>query len=128
MAEEISLKKKILIVDDLSFMREAIKAIIGDRYSCLEAENGLEGVDSYKKERPNAVLLDITMPVMDGIEALQQIRLHDPRATVLMCSALGQEEYILKAIRSGAKDFIVKPFRPERILSALEKALRFTHG
>ena len=76
----------------------------------------------YRKVRPDVVLLDITMPVMDGLSALRRIRSSDPGATVIMCSSMGQQTYIIKAIQSGARDFIVKPFRPERIVSAISKA------
>jgi two-component system, chemotaxis family, chemotaxis protein CheY len=119
-------KIKILIVDDLEFMRSAIREILtahGD-FSIDEAENGKEGVSKYKSFNPDVVLMDITMPVMDGIKALAGIRSFNKNARVIMCSALGQEEYILKSIQLGAKDFIVKPFRPERITSAIHKVLQ----
>lgn len=116
---------KVLIVDDLVFMRTAIRDILEKNgYTVVgEASNGREGVKLYLEKRPDAVLLDITMPVMDGIQALRHIRHRDPKAKVIMCSAMGQQEYIIKAIQLGAKDFIIKPFVPERITGSLKKVL-----
>ena len=120
---------RILIVDDLSFMRNAIREIIESQGLEVagEAENGEIGVLRYQETRPDVVLMDITMPVLDGIESLRRIIALDARAKVVMCSALGQQEHIIRAIQFGAKDFIVKPFRPERIVSAVKKAAR-VHG
>jgi two-component system, chemotaxis family, chemotaxis protein CheY len=120
---------RVLIVDDLAFMREAIRATLAaNGYEVVaEAENGRVAVKQYISLRPDVVILDITMPVMNGLTALRAIRRRDPKAVVIMCSALGQQKYLIKAIHLGAKDFIVKPFRPERILSAVSKALRL-HG
>ena len=117
---------QILIVDDLSFMRTAIREIIETSGFGIagEAENGVEGIMLYRERRPDVVLIDITMPVMDGIESLKRIVDYDPRARVIMCSALGQQEYIIRAIQYGARDFIVKPFRPERIVSAVRKVAK----
>lgn len=114
---------RVLIVDDLSFMRNALREIIeGIGFEVSgEAENGKIGVDLYFERKPDAVLMDITMPELDGLEALAQIKKRDPKAQVIMCSALGQEEYIMKAIQLGARDFIVKPFKPERISSAISR-------
>jgi two-component system chemotaxis response regulator CheY len=119
---------RILIVDDLSFMRNAIREIIESQGFEVagEAENGELGVRRYRETRPDVVLMDITMPVLDGIESLRRIIEIDEGARVVMCSALGQQEYIIRAIQFGARDFIVKPFRPERIISAVKKAAR-TH-
>lgn len=119
-------KLKILIVDDLEFMRSAIKDILNEKsgYAIEEAENGRIGIEKYKTFRPDVVLMDITMPVMDGIRALSYINLKHPESRIIMCSALGQEKYIIKAIQLGAKDFIVKPFRPERITSAIQKVMQ----
>jgi two-component system, chemotaxis family, chemotaxis protein CheY len=117
---------RVLIVDDLSFMRNAIREIVeasGIQVSA-EAENGEEGVLRYRETHPDVVLMDITMPVLDGIESLRRIMHLDSAARVVMCSALGQQEYIIRAIQFGARDFIVKPFRPERIISAVRKAAR----
>ena len=115
----------ILIVDDLEFMRNALREILSDAGIAVagEACNGLEGVYSYEDLQPDVVLLDITMPEMDGLSALRKIRKKDPAAKVIMCSAMGQESIILKAIRYGARDFVVKPFKPARIVSAVRKAL-----
>ena len=87
-----------------------------------EAANGLEAVDRYKQLRPDVVTLDITMPEMDGIAALREILALDPQARVVMCSALGQESKVLEAVRAGARDFVVKPFAPERVLAAISQA------
>jgi two-component system chemotaxis response regulator CheY len=117
---------KILIADDLSFMRMIQKEILS-KYGYVvagEASNGLEAVEKFRSLRPDIVLLDITMPQMNGLEAMRKIFLIDPQARVIMCSALGQQNLIVEAIRAGVKDFIVKPFKPERMLSAIEKALK----
>jgi two-component system, chemotaxis family, chemotaxis protein CheY len=89
-----------------------------------EAADGREAVEKYKTLHPDLVLLDITMPNMNGLEAMRKIFQLDPKARVIMCSALGQQNLIVEAIKAGVKDFIVKPFKPERILSAIEKALK----
>ena len=114
----------LLIVDDLSFMRTAIREIAEEAgfHVVAEAENGWDGYRKYSENLPDVVLMDITMPVMDGLKSLRKIRSDYPQACVVMCSALGQQEFILKAIQWGARDFIVKPFRPERIVSAVKKA------
>ncbi len=115
--------REILLVDDLEFMRLAIREILekeGYRI-CGEAENGLQGYESYCRLNPDIVLLDITMPVMDGITCLKKIMSHNAEARVIMCSAMSQQEYIIRAIQYGARDFIVKPFRTERIRSAVKK-------
>ncbi len=116
----------ILIADDLSFMRMIQKEILTERgYTVVgEAADGLEAVEKFKSLRPDLVLLDITMPNMNGLEAMRKIFSLDPHAKVIMCSALGQQNLIVEAIKAGVKDFIVKPFKPERILSAIEKALK----
>lgn len=114
----------ILLVDDLSFMRDAIRNIV-EKASMLviaEAENGNEAVKLYTEHSPDIVLMDITMPVMNGLDSLKHIKNFDPRAKVIMCSAIGQQKYIIKSIQLGARDFIIKPFKPERILSAIKKA------
>lgn len=115
---------KILIVDDAEFLRVRIsKMLVSNGHQVLEAENGLVAVDTYRSVRPDAVLMDVTMPEMDGLAALKQIRASDPNARVVMLTALGQESVVLEAIKSGAKDFVVKPFEPARVLAALSKAL-----
>ena len=120
----------ILIVDDLSFMRMIQKEILTERgYTVAgEAADGYEAVEKFKALRPDLVLLDITMPNMNGLEAMRKIFAIDPRARVIMCSALGQQNLIVEAIKAGVKDFIVKPFKPERMLSAIEKALKTPSG
>lgn len=116
---------RVLIVDDLAF----IKLIIRDTLEKTgfevvgEASNGIEAVEMYMKAKPDVVLMDITMPRMDGIQALSKIMSLDSGAKVIMCSALGQQRLIIQAIQLGAKDFIVKPFKPERIVGAIKKAL-----
>jgi two-component system, chemotaxis family, chemotaxis protein CheY len=116
----------ILIADDLSFMRMIQKEILTERgYTIVgEAADGREAVEKFKNLHPDLVLLDITMPNMNGLEAMRKIFSLDPKARVIMCSALGQQNLIVEAIKAGVKDFIVKPFKPERILSAIEKALK----
>ena len=115
--------KKILLVDDAKFMREMIKSILTkDGYSAddvYQAEDGADGVAKFNELTPDLVLMDITMPNMDGLEALKAIRASHPGATIVMCSAMGQEAMVMDAIRSGAKDFIVKPFKPERVLKTV---------
>jgi two-component system, chemotaxis family, chemotaxis protein CheY len=117
---------KILIADDLSFMRMIQKEILTEKgYNIVgEAADGLEAVEKFSALQPDLVVLDITMPHMNGLEAMRKIFQIDPKARVIMCSALGQQNLIVDAIKSGVKDFIVKPFKPERILSAIEKALK----
>jgi two-component system, chemotaxis family, chemotaxis protein CheY len=117
---------RILIADDLSFMRMIQKEILTDKgYDIVgEAADGLEAVEKYRTLKPELVIMDITMPHMNGLEAMRRIFAIDPKAKVIMCSALGQQNLIVDAIKSGVKDFIVKPFKPERILSAIEKALK----
>jgi len=114
-----------MVVDDAAFMRLMIRNILeeaGHTVVC-EAENGLEAVDKYKQFHPDLVTLDITMPVMEGLEALRQIRKYDPFAVVIMCSAMGQKPMVIDAIKMGAKDFIVKPVQQDRVLEAVSKAL-----
>ena len=115
----------VLIVDDLLFMRTAIKNILENNGITVagEAENGLRAVQLYKIKKPDIVLMDITMPVMNGIKALDRIMQLDRQANVIMCSALGQSRYIIKSIQLGAKDFVIKPFKAERILSSIKKVL-----
>jgi two-component system chemotaxis response regulator CheY len=115
---------KILIVDDAEFLRVRIsKMLSGEGYEIFEAENGAKAVTLYKSTQPDLVLMDITMPEMDGLTALKEIRSFDPKARVIMLTALGQESVVLEAIKSGARDFVVKPFERERVLSAISKLL-----
>lgn len=117
--------KNILICDDAAFMRMMIKDILTKNgYNIAgEAENGLKAVEKYNETKPDLVLMDITMPEMDGIQALKQIKSQDPSASVIMCSAMGQQAMVIEAIQSGAKDFIVKPFQAERVLEAVKKVV-----
>lgn len=116
---------KILIVDDAAFMRMMIKDVITKNGFEVagEAVNGLDAVDKYKETKPDLVLMDITMPEMDGLQALKKIREDDADAKIIMCSAMGQQAMVIEAIQSGAKDFIVKPFQPDRVLEAVKKVL-----
>ena len=116
---------KILLVDDAAFMRKVIKdALSKAGYSDLhEAVDGADAVEKYNSLKPDLVLMDITMPNMDGLEALKAIRAKDGNANVVMCSAMGQESMVMDAVRSGAKDFIVKPFKPDRVISTVGKIL-----
>ncbi len=116
---------RILIVDDAAFMRMMIKDILSKNgYEIVgEAENGQVAVEKYKELRPNLVTMDITMPEMDGITAVKEIRSIDPQANIIMCSAMGQQPMVIDAIQAGARDFIVKPFQPDRVLEAVRKAL-----
>ncbi len=117
--------KKIMIVDDAAFMRMMIKNILlKNGYEVIgEAENGKQAVNMYMDGKPDLVTMDITMPEMDGIEAVKSIRATDPGANIIMCSAMGQQAMVMDAIQAGAKDFIVKPFQQERLLQAVERAL-----
>ncbi len=117
--------KNVLIVDDAAFMRMMIKDILTKNGYTIaaEAENGRVAVEKYNEVKPDLVLMDITMPEMDGIQALKGIKTIDPNATVIMCSAMGQQAMVIEAIQSGAKDFIVKPFQAERVLEAVKKVI-----
>lgn len=116
---------KVLIVDDATFMRMMIKDILEKNgYEVVgEAPNGLKAVELYKAEKPDVVTMDITMPEMDGIEAVKAIKAFDPAAKIIMCSAMGQQSMVMDAIRAGAKDFIVKPFQADRVLEAIKKVV-----
>ncbi len=116
---------KILLVDDAAFMRMMLKNTLTQAgyTDLLEAEDGAKAVEIYTAEKPDLVFMDITMPNKDGLETLKEIKAMDPKATIVMCSAMGQETMVMDSIKSGAKDFIVKPFKPERILSTVKKIL-----
>ena len=115
---------KILVTDDAAFMRMMIKDILVKAgHEVVEAENGKIAVEKYKEVQPDLVTLDITMPEMNGVEALKNIKAVDPNATCIMCSAMGQQAMVLEAIQAGAKDFIVKPFQADRVLEAIGKVL-----
>lgn len=117
--------ERIFIVDDAAFMRMMIKDILTKNgYSIIgEAENGLIATEKYKDLRPDLITMDITMPVMDGITAVKEIKKSDPKANIIMCSAMGQQAMVIDALQAGARDFVVKPFQPERVLEAVRKAL-----
>ncbi len=115
---------KVLVVDDAQFMRmRCTKLLTANGYDVVEAENGREAVERYKEEQPDGVLLDITMPEMDGLEALREIKRLDPHARVTMLTALGQQSVVMEAIKAGARDFVVKPFEQDRVLAAVQKMI-----
>ena len=115
---------KIMVVDDAMFMRtKASRLLSQEGYEIVEAADGSEAVRKYQAEKPDLVLMDITMPVMDGIEALKAIKSHDDGAKVIMVTALGQRSMVLEAIRAGARDFVVKPFQPDKLLEAVKRQL-----
>lgn len=115
----------ILLVDDAAFMRMMLKDILTKNgYTVVgEAENGLKAIEKFKELSPDLVLMDITMPEMDGLQALKKIKAEWSDAKVVMCSAMGQQAMVIDAIQSGAKDFIVKPFQPDRVLEAVKKVV-----
>ena len=117
--------KKIMLVDDAAFMRMMIKDTLSKNgyTEIVEANNGQVAVATYSAEKPDLVIMDITMPVMDGLEALRQIKQMDPGANIIMCSAMGQEAMVVDALKQGAKDFIVKPFKPDRIMKTVNSIL-----
>lgn len=115
----------VLIVDDAAFMRMTLKnMLIKNGFEIVaEAENGEKAVELYKQFKPDIVTMDITMPDMDGIEAVKQIKLLNANAKVIMCSAMGQQSMVLNAIKAGAKDFIIKPFNEDRVVASLKQLL-----
>ena len=117
--------KNILVCDDAAFMTMMIKDILTKNgYNIAgEAENGAKAVEKYAELKPDLVLMDITMPEMDGIEALKKIKASDANASVIMCSAMGQQAMVIESIQSGAKDFIVKPFQADRVIEAVQKVV-----
>ncbi|SFL72302.1 response regulator [Pelosinus propionicus] len=116
---------RVLIVDDAAFMRMMVKDILSKNgYEIVgEAENGLKALEKYQELKPDLTTMDITMPEMDGITAVKEIKKIDPNAKVIMCSAMGQQAMVVEAIQAGARDFIVKPFQPDRVLEAVRKAV-----
>ena len=115
---------RILIVDDSLFMRNHLSKLLAKNgYDTILAENGKVAVDTYRRDRPDAVLMDITMPEMNGLEALKEICRADPQAKVVMLTALGQESMVVQAIQAGARDYVVKPFDPDRVTAALHKVM-----
>ena len=117
--------KRVMVCDDAAFMRMMIKDIlVKNGYEiAAEAENGLKAVEQHPDAKPDLVLMDITMPEIDGIEAVRRIKALDPNANVIMCSAMGQQVMVIEAIQAGAKDFIVKPFQADRVLEAVRKVI-----
>jgi len=117
---------RVLVVDDAAFMRMMLKDILtkGGYEVVGEAANGLEAIERYKELKPEVVTMDITMPEMNGIDAIKEIRKTDPNATIIVCSAMGQQAMVIEAIQAGAKDFIVKPFQAGRVIEAIQKALK----
>lgn len=117
--------KNILVCDDAAFMRMMIKDILTKNgYNVVaEAENGLKAVEKFNEAKPDLVLMDITMPEMDGLQALKEIKKLDGDAKIIMCSAMGQQAMVIESIQSGAKDFIVKPFQADRVLEAVKKVV-----
>lgn len=112
----------IMVVDDAMFMRKKCAQVLTDNgYQVVEAGNGVEAINAYKQSKPDGVLLDITMPDMDGIQTLKEILKMDPSAKVSMCSAMGQQSMVIEALKSGAKDFVVKPFDVARVIGAVKK-------
>jgi len=118
-------RNTVLICDDATFMRSLLSDILTDAGFQVvgEAQNGAEAVDKFRQLRPDLVTMDILMPDMGGIDAVREIVKLEPRAKVLMCSAMGQHSLVLEAIRAGATDFVVKPFQPSRVLEAVQRVL-----
>lgn len=116
----------VMLVDDAAFMRMMLKDILSNNgYQIIgEAENGQVAIEKYADLKPDITIMDITMPEMDGLQAVKEIRARDPKAKVVMCSAMGQQAMVIEAIQSGAKDFVVKPFQADRVLEAVAKALK----
>jgi two-component system chemotaxis response regulator CheY len=116
---------RILIVDDNAFMRNTIKGVLTQAGFDIAAEatDGNEAVNAYATTRPDLVTMDITMPNMDGVEALKELLKRDPGAKVVMVSAMGQESLVVEAVTAGAIDFVIKPFEPDRVVDAINKAL-----
>ena len=116
---------RVLVVDDAAFMRMMVKDILSKNgYEIVgEAENGMKALEKYQELKPDLVTMDITMPEMDGITAVKEIKKVDPGAKVVMCSAMGQQAMVIEAIQAGAREFIVKPFQEDRVLEAIRKAV-----
>ncbi len=118
-------EKTILLVDDAAFMRMMLKDILTKNgYDVVgEAENGQKAVEKYKELNPSLTIMDITMPEMDGIQAVKAIKSADSGALIIMCSAMGQQAMVIESIQAGARDFIVKPFQASRVLEAVKKVI-----
>ncbi|CAM5782016.1 MULTISPECIES: response regulator [Brevibacillus] len=113
---------RLLIVDDAAFMRKMLADMVAGKHEvCGEAANGVEAIEKYKELKPDVVTMDITMPEMQGIEAMREILAIDQEAKVLICSAIGHRQKVLEAMKNGARDFLVKPFQKEQILDAISR-------
>ncbi|WP_457554571.1 response regulator [Candidatus Pyrohabitans sp.] len=119
---------RVLIADDAAFMRNMLRKILTQAgYEVVgEASTGVEAVEKYKEVRPHVVTMDIVMPEKDGIEAVREIIEYDPNAIIIMCSALGQQSMIIEAIQAGAKDYIIKPFQPAKVIDTIRKVVHRT--
>ncbi len=118
------MSKRIMVVDDAQFMRMRVSKLLAKHgYDVVEAEDGEVAVQTYQSARPDAVLMDITMPRKDGLSALKEICQLDTRAKVIMLTALGQQSMVLEAMKAGAKDFLVKPYDPDRVIKTLDRVL-----
>lgn len=119
------MEKKILITDDTAFMRMMLRNVLEKNGYAIaaEAEDGAQAVEKYLELKPDLVTMDITMPNMDGITAIKIIMEKDPNAKIVVVSAMGQKQLVIEALSSGARDFIVKPFQPDRIVEALQKVM-----
>lgn len=120
---------KVLIVDDALFMRKMLSDIVKKEglEICAEAENGKDAIDKYRQFTPDVVTMDIVMPKVDeidGIGAVKEIVKGDPKAKIIMVSAMGQHSLVVEAIQAGAKDFITKPFQPSRVIEAINRILK----
>ncbi|WP_155922137.1 response regulator [Bacillus sp. EB01] len=116
---------RVLIVDDAAFMRMMLKDILTKNGLEVvgEAVNGADAIEKFQELNPDVVTMDITMPEMDGITAVKQIRALNPQASIIMCSAMGQQPMVLEAIQAGAKDFVVKPFQADRVMESIRKVI-----
>lgn len=115
---------KILIADDAAFIRKKTSSILSSNgHEVVEAATGLEAIDQFKKSSPDAVLLDITMPELDGLGALKEIKSLNPAAKIAMVTAMGQQSIVMEALKAGASDFVVKPFETERLLETINKMI-----
>jgi len=125
MRGEAVMKSRVLVVDDAIFMRRMISDILkaSGMEVAGEAENGSEAVKKYDELKPDLVTMDIIMPEMNGIEAVKKIVSLDPKAKIVMCSALGQQALVQEAMAAGAEDFLIKPFNPSRVVEVIAKVL-----
>jgi len=115
---------EVLIADDSEFMRNLLREILEEDHQIVgEVENGVEAVEVYKEENPDLVMMDIVMPIRDGIEATDEIKTDDPNATVIMCTSVGQEEKMKEAVKAGADGYITKPFQKPSVIEAIEDAV-----